>query len=128
MEYPSHQPCRFQLPDLLCDEPLPLQSLLPDLLLDGSCMRTDNKMVLNHFPGNAGDVGCLPCKHIDIRPQESDERAFLFAVEGGAYGESPSHAILLDGHLLGLWWCSSGFLALAGEALWHVLDGNTTLR
>ena len=27
-------------------------------------------MVLNHFPGNAGDVGCLPCKHIDIRPQE----------------------------------------------------------
>src|SRR3989337_3171921 len=127
MESSSPQSCRFQLPDLLCDELLPLQSLLPDLLLDGSFMRTDSKMVLNHFPGNAGDVGRLPCKHIDIRPQESDKRAFLFAVEGGAYGESLSRAILLDDHLLGLWWCSSGFLALAGGALWHVLDGNTTL-
>ena len=64
-------------------------------------------MVLNHFPGNAGDVGGLPCKHIDIRLQESDERAFLFFVEGGAYGESPSRAILLDGYPLGFWWCSS---------------------
>ena len=66
-------------------------------------MGTDNKVVLNHFLGNAGDVGCLPRKHINIRPQESNERAFLFAIEGGAYGESPSRAILLDGHLLGLW-------------------------
>ena len=74
-------------------------------------------MVLNHLPRNAEDVGCLPCKHIDIRPQESDERAFLFAIEGGAYGERPSRAILLDGHLLGLWWCSSGRLTLAGGAL-----------
>ena len=85
-------------------------------------------MVLNHLPGNAGDVGCLPCKHIDIRPQEGDDRVFLFVVKGGAYGKSPSCAILLDGHPLGLWWCSSGFLALAGGALWHVLDGSTTLR
>ena len=117
MEYSSHQASRFQLPNLLCDELLPFQSLLPDLLLDGLRMRTDNKMVPSHLPGNAGDVGRLPCKHIDIRPQESDERPFLLAIEGGAYGESPSRAILLDGHLLGLWWCSSGFLALADEAL-----------
>ena len=79
-------------------------------------MGTDNKMVLNHFPGNAGDVGGLPCKHIDIRSQEGDELAFLFAVEGGAYGESPSRAILSDGHLLGLWRRRSGFLALADGA------------
>ena len=91
-------------------------------------MRTDNKMMLNHLPGNAGDVEFLPCKHVDIRPQEGDELAFLFAIKGGAYGESPSRAILLDEHLLGLWWCSSRFLALAGGALWHVLDGSTTLR
>ena len=127
MEYSSHQTCRFQLPDLFRDELLHFQSLLPDLLLDGLRMRTDSKMVLNHFPGNAGDVGFLPRKHVDIRPQESDERAFLFAVQGGAYGESPSHAILLDGHPLCLWWCSSRFLAPAGGALWHVLDGSTTL-
>ena len=77
--------------------------MLPDLLLDGPRMRTDNKIVLNHLPGNLGDVGCLPCKHIDIRLQEGDECAFLFAVKGGAYGESPARAVLLDGHLLGLW-------------------------
>ena len=84
-------------------------------------MRTENKVVLDHLTENVGDVGGLPCKHIDIRPQEGDERAFLFVVEGGAYGESSSRTILLDGHLLGLWWCSSGYLALAGGALWHVL-------
>ena len=104
MEYSSHQACRFQLPDLFCDELLPFQSLLPDLLLDGSRMRTNNKMVLNHLPGNTGDVGCLPRKHVDIRPQEGDERAFLFAVEGGAYSKSPARAVLLDGHLLGFRW------------------------
>ena len=71
-------------------------------------------MVLDYFPGNTGDVICLPCKHIDIRPQGSGEPAFLFAVEGGAYGESPSRAILLDGHLLGLWRRISGFLPLSG--------------
>ena len=79
------------------------QILLTDLLLDGSRMGTDSKVVLNHFPGNTRDVGCLPRKHIDIRPQENDERAFLFAVKGGAYGESPSRAILLDEHPPGLW-------------------------
>ena len=64
-------------------------------------MRTDIKVVLNHLPGNAEDVGCLPCKHIDIRPQEGDERVFLFVIKGGAYGKSPSRVVLLDGHLLG---------------------------
>ncbi|MCH1928131.1 hypothetical protein L6232_25385, partial [Shewanella sp. C31] len=84
----------FQLLDLLCDEFLPFQSLLSDLLLDGSRMGTDSKVVLNHFPRNTGDVRCLPYEHIDICPRESDKRAFLFAVKGGAYGESPSRPIL----------------------------------
>ena len=105
VEHSSDQACRFQLPDLLDDELLSLQCLLPDLLLDGLCMRTYSKMVLNHLPGNVRDVRCLPCKYIDIRPQEGDERAFLFAVEGGAYSESSSRVVLLDRHLLGLWWC-----------------------
>ena len=127
MEHSSDQACRLQLPDLLDDELLSLQSLLPDLLLDGSRMGTDSKIVLNHFPGNAGDVGCLPRKHIDIRPQESDERAFLFAVEGGAYGKSSTRAILLDGHLLGFWWGRLGPLASAGGTFWHILNGNAML-
>ena len=102
MEYSPHQACRVWLSDFLHDELLPLQSLLPDLLLDGPRMRTDSKVVLDHLPGNAGDVGGLPCKHIDIRSQEGDELAFLFAVEGGAYGKSSPRVVLLNGHLLGL--------------------------
>jgi len=66
-------------------------------------MRTNGEVVLNYFPGNAGDVGWLPCKHVDIRPQESNERAFLFGIKGGTDGERTSSAILLGGHLLGRW-------------------------
>jgi hypothetical protein len=80
MEHSSNEACCFQLIDFFSDEFLPLHSLLPDLLLDGLCMRTNGKVVLNYFPGNAGDVRRLPCKHVHIRPQESNERAFLFSV------------------------------------------------
>ena len=128
MEHSSYQTRCFQFPDLLCDELLSFQSLLPDLLLNGSCMRAGSKMVLNHFTGNAGDVGCLPCKHVDIRPQEGDERAFLFAVKGGAYGKSSSRAVLLDRNLLGSRRCGPRLLVSIGGALWHVLDGSATLR
>src|SRR6266566_6950852 len=84
--------------------------------------------MLNHFPGNPGDVRWLPCKHIDIRPQESNEHAFLFVIKGGTYGESSSRPILLGGHLLGFGWSCLGFLALAGGALWHILNGSAALR
>ena len=103
VEYSSDQARCLQLPDLFDDELLPLQSLLSDLMLDRPRMGIDNKVVLNHLPGNAGDVGCLPRKHIDIRPHEGDKLAFLFAVEGGAYGKSSPSAVLFDGHLLGFW-------------------------
>ena len=80
MEYSLDQTCCLQLPDLLDDELLSFQSLLSDLLLDKPCMGADIKMVLNHHLGNTEDVGCFPCKHVNIRPQEGDERVFLFAV------------------------------------------------
>ena len=82
MEHSSYQTRCFQFPDLLCDEVLSFQSLVPDLLLDGPRMRADSKVVLNQLPGNAGDVGYLPGKHADIRPQEGDERVFLFFCQG----------------------------------------------
>src|SRR3954464_13460505 len=108
MEHSCYQTRYFQFPDLFYDELLPFQSLLSDLLLDGPRMRTDSKVVLNHLPGNAGDVGSLPCKHIDIRPQEGDERVFLFVVKGGAYGESSPRAVRVDGNLLGSRWRGPG--------------------
>ena len=82
--------------DFFCDEFLALYCLLPDSLLDGPRMRTDGKVVLNHFPGNTGDIRRLPRKHVDIRPQESNERAFLFGVKSGADGEGTTSAALLD--------------------------------
>ena len=42
VEHSSHQTCCFQLPNLLYDELLPLQSLLSDLLLDGPRVGADN--------------------------------------------------------------------------------------
>src|SRR4051812_19185629 len=128
MEHASDEACRFQFPDLLRDELLALHRLLPDLLLDGPRMRTDGKVVLNYFPGNAGDVRWLPCKHIDIRPQESNERAFLFGVQSGTDGEGTTCAVLLGGHLLGRWCSRHRLLALAGGARWCVLDGSAALR
>src|SRR3954466_10758983 len=128
MEHAPDEACRFQLPDLLRDKFLVLHCLLPDFLLDGPRMRTDGKMVLNHFPGNAGDVRWLPGKHINIRPQESDEHAFLFGVESGTDGEGTTSVVLLGGHLLGSWWSGHCLLALAGGARWCVFDGSAALR
>src|SRR4051812_17108522 len=128
MEHSSYQTHCLQFPDFLSDKLLSFQSLLSDLLLDGPRMRTDSKVVLNQLPGNAGDVRSFPCKHIDIRPQEGDERVFLFVVKGGAYGESSSHAVLVDGNLLGSRWRGPRPLTSAGRALWHVLGNSATLR
>src|SRR4051812_2145228 len=116
MEHTSDDACCLQLLDLFCNELLALHCLLPDSLLDGPRVRTDGEVVLNHFPGNAGDVRWLPGKHIDIRPQESNERAFLFGVERGTDGEGTTSAVLLGGHLLGRRRSCHCLLTLAGGA------------
>ena len=99
MEHSSDKAWGFQLLDFYCNEFLALHYLFPDFLLDGPRMRTNGKMVLNYFPGNIGDVRWLPRKHVDIHPQESNERAFLFRVESGTDGEGTTSAVLLGGHL-----------------------------
>ena len=55
-------------------------------------MWEDSKVVLDYLPGNTGDIRWLPGKHIDIHPQEGNERAFLFVIEGGADSESTINA------------------------------------
>ena len=37
--------------------------------------------MLDHLPRDPGHIGRLPCKHVDVSPEEGDERAFLFAVQ-----------------------------------------------
>jgi len=80
-----HESGAQQLLDLEVDELLALERLLPDLLLDGLGARTDREVMLNHFPRDPGHVGRLPCKHVDIRPEESDEHEFLFGSQASAY-------------------------------------------
>src|SRR3954471_10724583 len=128
MEHSSDEACCFQLLDLFGDEFLALHCLFPDSLLDGPRTRTDGKVVLDYFPGNAGDVRWLPRKHIDIRPQESNERAFLFRVESGTDGEGTTSAVLLGGHLIGRRWSSRRLLVFTGRARWCVLNGSAALR
>src|SRR4051812_39920318 len=84
MRKSSDQTSCLKFLDLFYNELLPLQSLLPNLLLDGSGMWADNKVVLNYLPGNTGDFRWLPGKHIDIRLQEGNKNAFLFVIKGGA--------------------------------------------
>ena len=92
MQHSSDQTSCLKFLDLFCNELLPLQGLLLDFLLYRSGVWADNKVVLDYLPGNTGDIRWLPGKHIDIRPQEGNERAFLFVIKGGADSESTINA------------------------------------
>jgi hypothetical protein len=70
-----------QLLDFFTDEVLPLNGLLPRPLLDRSDVRVDLQMVLNHLHRDPRHLRWLPDKHVDISPEEGDEREFLFATQ-----------------------------------------------
>jgi hypothetical protein len=70
-----------QLLDFFTDEVLPLDGLLPRPLLDWSGVEIDLQMVLNHLPRDHKHLRRLLGKHINISPEEGDEREFLFAVQ-----------------------------------------------
>jgi hypothetical protein len=70
-----------QLFDLFMDEVLPLNGLLSRPLLDRLGNGVDLQMMLNHLPRDPRHLRWLPGKHIDISPEEGDEREFLFAVQ-----------------------------------------------
>src|SRR4051812_34368319 len=84
MQYSFDQTSCLYFLDFLGNELLALQGLLSDFLLDGSSIWVDSKVLLDYLPGNTGDIRWFPCKHIDIRPQKGNERAFLFVIKGGA--------------------------------------------
>jgi hypothetical protein len=70
-----------QLFDFFMDKVLSLNGLLLGPLLDRSGVGVDLHMVLNHLPRDPRHLRWLPDKHIDISPEEGDEREFLFAVQ-----------------------------------------------
>jgi hypothetical protein len=63
------------------DEVLPLNRLLSGPLLDWSGVGVDLPMVLNHLPRDPRHLRWLPSKHVDVIPEEGDEREFLLAVQ-----------------------------------------------
>jgi hypothetical protein len=70
-----------QLLDFFMYKVLPLNRLLSGPLLDQSGVGVDFQIVFNHLPKDPGHLRRLPSKHIDISPEEADEREFLFAVQ-----------------------------------------------
>jgi hypothetical protein len=48
--------------------------------LDRSDIRVGLQMVLNHLHRDPGHLQRLPGKHVDVSPEEGDEREFLFVV------------------------------------------------
>jgi hypothetical protein len=70
-----------QLLDFFMDEVLLLIGLLLRPLLDWSGFGVDLQMVLHHLPRDPRHLRWLPGKHVDISPEEGDEREFLFAVQ-----------------------------------------------
>jgi hypothetical protein len=87
-----------QLLDFFTDEVLPLKGLLSGPLLDWSGVMVDLQMVLNHLPRDPRHLRWLPGKHVDISPEEGDEREFLFAVQITRYtGSLSSLSPDLDG-------------------------------
>ena len=121
MQHSSDQTSCLKLLDVLGNELLPLEGLLANFLLDGSGMWADSKVVLDYLPGNTGDIRWLPGKHIDIRPQEGNERAFLFVIKGGADSESTINASQPCRDLLHLGCSNLGSLAVG--TLRHVVNG-----
>jgi hypothetical protein len=70
-----------RLIDLFTNEVLPLNGLLSRPLLDQSSIGVDLQMMLNHLPRDRGHLRRLTGKHVDINPEEGDEREFRFAVQ-----------------------------------------------
>jgi hypothetical protein len=84
--------------DLFMYEVLPLNGLLLGPLLDRSGVRVDPQMMLNHLPRDPRHLRWLPGKHINISPEEGDEREFLFVVQiTRDTGSLSSHGPDLDG-------------------------------
>jgi hypothetical protein len=67
--------------DFFMDEVLPLNGLLLGPLLDRSGVGIDLQMVLNHLPRDQRHLRRLPGKHVDMSPEEGDEREFLSVVQ-----------------------------------------------
>lgn len=66
-----------ELVGLSVDELLSHYRPPPHLLLDGSHIWVDHQMI-NHLPGNRRHVRRFIGEHINLIPEEGDEREFLF--------------------------------------------------
>jgi hypothetical protein len=77
----------------------------------------DLQMMLNHLPRDPGHLSRFPGEHINICPEEGDERAFLFLfqipTDAGGLGGLRSDLDGLQGYIVRIGWTNLEALAIA---------------
>jgi hypothetical protein len=106
----------MELLDLLANRLALLVIEAVEALLHRFRSRLDVQFVLSNILRDPLHVGGFPCKHIEVRFEEVDERAFLFRIERCPYTERTT--IVGDSHILGV----LGGLERAGRSLGRLED------
>ena len=69
-----------ELVDFSSDDVLALRSQPARLLLHWPRIGPHGQAVLDHLPWDPGHIRLFPGEHIDVSPEEGDEREFLFGI------------------------------------------------
>jgi hypothetical protein len=81
MEDFTDEPCTKELQDLLANRLALLIVEAAKMLFHRLRSRLDIQFVLGSLSRDPLHVGGFPCKHVEVRFEEVDERAFLFRIE-----------------------------------------------
>jgi hypothetical protein len=77
----TDEPCTKELQDLLANRLALVVVEAAQALFDRLRSRLDVEFVLGNLPRDPLHIGGFPCKHVEVRFEEVDERAFLFRIE-----------------------------------------------
>jgi hypothetical protein len=94
-------------------------------LLDRSCGLVDFKFVLSQLLGDTRHIGWAPCENVDVVPEETSEREFLFGVEVGPDDDFLGCIGQAEANLLDSWtWvqsCACTLLLWYLQVVWSIL-------
>jgi hypothetical protein len=112
----TDEPCTKELQDLLANRLALLFIEAAKALFHQLRSRLDVQFVLSNLSRDPLHVGGFPCKHVEVRFEEVDERAFLFRIEHRPYMERA--AVVRDDRILDV----LGGLERAGHTLGRLRD------
>jgi hypothetical protein len=107
----TDEPCTKELLDLLANRLALVVVEAAKALFHWLRSRLDVQFVLGNLSRDPLHVRGFPCKHVEVRFEEVDERAFLFRIERRPNTEST--AVVGDNHILDV----LGELERAGRTL-----------